>query len=185
MNHNSKTPYSPIVILPKDFVAHKFEIVRQPLSCSSAYLDPELAAFFQIQLQKNKISSTAYISRLLLKYRVLLTKFLPKNIGPKRLHQNRIEGRVRICFTPDVEDYWDLKMMSLSADVSIGMVVAVLVEMDRDMGSQLEIIQSIAAITNLADRKNEFFTIKLNLSTNCVERIYHFRTQEFFFTADS
>ena len=98
---------------------------------------------------------------------------MPKNVGPKRLHQNRIEKRVRICFTPDVEDYWDLKMMSLSADVSIGMVVAKLVELDMESGEEISVN---TAITNLKDRINELFTIKLNLSTNLVQRTFYFRT---------
>lgn len=185
MSPNSNNHRSPILILPKNFVQHNFEIVRQTLSCSSVYLDPVSAAFLKNQLAKKKMSSTAYIHHLLLQYRILLTKYLPKNVGPKRLHQTRIEGRVRICFTPDVEDYWDLKVMSLSADVSIGMVVAILVEIDMEWDGKLEISHSTTAITNLNDRTTELFTLKLNLATNQVERIFHFRTHDLIFLQDS
>lgn len=179
MKHNSEAPIQP----PNGFIEHNFQIQRQRLSCSSAYLEPALAAFLMKQLMKHKTTSSKYISHLLLRFRTRLPKRLPANVGPKRLHQDRIERRVRICFTPDVEDYWDLKMMSLSADVSIGMVVAVLVEMDME-ASQIQIIHSFAAITNLKDRISELFTIKLNLSTNHVQRSFQFRAYSLISTSD-
>ena len=166
-------------------VKHNFYIQRQRLSCSSAYLEPVLAAFFRSQLLKHKTSSSKYISRLLLRFRMQLPKHLPKNVGPKRLHQDRVEGRERVCFTPNVEDYWDLKMMSLSADVSIGMVVAILIEMDMGViENEMDIIYPNTAITYLKNRFPELFTIKLDLRTNHVQRSFHFRTHSTLRTPD-
>lgn len=160
---------------PNNLIVHNFRIERQRLSCSSAYLEPALAKFFREQLARKKTSSSKYIGQLMLKFRMQLPEKLPKNVGPKRMHQDRIDERVRICFTPNVEDYWDLKMMSLSSDVSIGMVVAILVEMDREGESQGIIAYGYTAITHLKDRISELFCIQLNLRTSQVERSFYFR----------
>ena len=163
------------ILLQKQAFSFGFELKRQTLSCTSVYLSPDVAEFLNSKLKEGK-SLPGYISSLIDKYRTVLPMFVPASHGPKKLLQDRIGNRKRFCFSPDSQDYWDLKMIAMNCDTSLGMVVATMLELEMiGFWKTLKEIYPHSAITRILNRIEEIFTIKFDPITQKIQRTFLYR----------
>ena len=165
------------ILIQKQAFTFGFELKRQTLSCTSVYLSPDIAEFLSNKLKDGKHKSVnGYISSLIDKYRTVLPMFVPASHKPKKLLQDRIGNRKRFCFSPDSQDYWDLKMIAMNCDTSLGMVVATMLELEMiGFWETLKEIYPHSAITRILNRIEEIFTIKFDPITQKIQRTFHYR----------
>lgn len=167
-------------IIQKESIGQKYFLgnKNEKLSATSVYLAGDIAEFLQKQLDTG-VSVNQVIHKLLNRYKLYLPTFLPESRAPKKILQPRTAKgiRKRFCFRPSPRDYWDLKMLALSCDVSIGCVVAVMIELEilKIWKKMIRRIRGNVAITRFLDQTIETFTLKFNPFTNTIERTYHFR----------
>ena len=152
---------------------------RGPLSCTSIYLDPELAEFLEKKIKKRELGY--YLKKLTLRYQSLLPRILPQHGKVKKLLQPRIGCRKRFSFRPYGEDFWKLKLMAMVADVSIGVLVALMLWLEKNgfWEKTYKHVRGNEVMASIKEQTIQRFTLIYNPFTMLIKK--KFKYQKGFF----
>lgn len=162
-------------LFQNQFLQAKFSFENRKLTNASIYLDEEFSAFLDEKLKTNVLRT--YIEYLLKKYKPILPKIIPRNQNIKKLIQPRVENRTRYCFRPFGECFWELKLIALAADISIGYLIACMLWVEMNgVEKDISIPEKVVISSNFK-KFTPKFALSYNPFTGKIQRKFRYLIQ--------
>ena len=159
-------------IFQRNYVEHRFGLrAARRDGNASFYLDPQMTEYLQ-EVLKRRRSLEMYISELFMKYRCVLPRFLPKHRGVKKLLQDRLEKkRTRFCFRPKERDYWNLKLISQVAEVSMSYTIALMIWLEMiGFGEVFKYFRDNVVISSIREQSINTYTLVYNPFNDSIQK---------------
>lgn len=150
------------------------------VSSTSVYLEGEVRFYLESQ-RKKEFKLDRYLVQLFFQYKHLLPEYLPKNRKLKKRIQPRVGNRRRFSFRCQGQDFTKLVLMAKAFDVSLGVLISVLLELDRNKKQELgKKKRERIVITTNSKKIVETLTIFLDPFHSKMMKSYKYKRKSFY-----